>query len=159
MIALVQRVSSASVTVSGELIGQIGPGLLILLGIHSHDSDKEIEWVVRKCANLRVFPDAEGKMNRSVKDSEGEALVVSQFTLYGEVAKGNRPSYNSAAPPEIALPLFDRFANRLESEMGRPIPTGVFGAKMDVQLVNDGPVTVWIEKTPGGARQIRSAPS
>ena len=159
MIALVQRVSTAQVTVAGELTGQIGPGLLILLGIHSDDSNKEIEWVARKCANLRVFPDADGKMNVSVKDSGGGALVVSQFTLYGQVGKGNRPSYNAAAPPEIAFPLFDQFVRHLESELGQPVPTGVFGAKMDVHLVNDGPVTVWIEKTPGGARQIRMTPS
>ncbi len=159
MIALVQRVSKAKVSVNGELVGRIGPGLVILLGIHSDDSDREIAWVARRCANLRVFPDAEEKMNLSVGDSEGEALVVSQFTLYGQVGKGNRPSYNAAAPPEIARPLFNKFVKQLESEMGRPISTGVFGAKMHVHLINDGPVTIWVEKAPGGARQIRSAPS
>ena len=159
MIALVQRVSTASVAVGGETVGQIGSGLVILLGIHSEDSNVEIDWVARKCANLRVFPDAEGKMNLSVRDSDGEALVVSQFTLYGQVGKGNRPSYNAAAAPEIALPLFDQFVERLESALERPVPTGIFGAKMDVHLVNDGPVTVWIEKTPGRAPQIKSTPS
>ncbi len=159
MIALVQRVSEARVSIDGELVSRIGTGLLILLGIHSDDSDREIKWVATRCANLRIFPDAEGKMNLSVGDSMGEALVVSQFTLYGQVGKGNRPSYNSAASPEIARPLFNQFVARLESEMGRPVPTGVFGARMDVQLTNDGPVTIWVERAPGGTRQIRSAPS
>lgn len=159
MIALVQRVSKAKVSIDGELVGRIGMGLLILLGIHSDDSDREIKWVARRCANLRVFPDAKGKMNLSVRDSEGEALVVSQFTLYGQVGKGNRPSYNAAASPEIARPLFNQFVARLESELGRPVPTGVFGARMDVHLINDGPVTIWIEKAPGGTHQISSAPS
>ena len=159
MIALVQRVSEAHVTVDAAVAGRIGPGVLILLGIHSDDSERDIRWVVRKCANLRIFPDAEGKMNLSLKDSDGEALVVSQFTLYARVGKGNRPSYNEAAPLEAALPVFNQFVALLESELGRVVPTGVFGAKMDVHLTNDGPVTVWIEKSPDGTRQIRRTPS
>lgn len=159
MIALVQRVRNASVVVDNETVGDIGKGLLILLGVHSNDSEKEVAWVARKCANLRIFPDEAGKMNRSVLDTGGEALVVSQFTLYGEVAKGNRPSYNSAAHPVLARRMFDRFVDRLEVVMGRPVETGAFGAMMQVHLVNDGPVTVWIEKAPEDGRQIRSAPS
>lgn len=159
MIALVQRVCEANVTVDAAIAGQIGPGLLILLGIHSGDSKQDIEWVARKCANLRIFPDAEGKMNLSLRDSDGEALVVSQFTLYARVGKGNRPSYNAAAPLDIALPVFNQFVEFLESELGRVVPTGIFGAKMNVHLINDGPVTVWIEKAPAGTRQIKSTPS
>ena len=148
MIALVQRVKEASVAVDGETVGEIGPGLLVLLGIHRDDGDRELEWVCRKCSNLRVFPDDEGTMNLSALDVGADCLVVSQFTLYGHVGKGNRPSYNRAASPAEAQPLFDRFVERLERELGRSVPTGVFGAMMDVQLVNDGPVTVWIERPP-----------
>jgi D-tyrosyl-tRNA(Tyr) deacylase len=159
MIALVQRVSEATVSVSGEVIGSVGVGLLILVGIHLEDGDREISWVARKCANLRVFPDQQGKMNLSLKEVRGEALVVSQFTLYGQVGKGNRPSYNAAAAPDDARPVFDQFVESLESELERPVETGLFGAKMDVQLVNDGPVTVWVEKAPAARPQIRSDPS
>ena len=159
MIALVQRVSEARVTVDAEVTGAIERGLLILLGIHRDDSQSEIEWLVRKCANLRVFPDEDGKMNRSIQEVGGDVLLVSQFTLYGQVSKGNRPSYNSAAPPETAKPLFDQFRECLESELGKDVQTGVFGAMMDVRLVNHGPVTVWVEKSPGAKGQIRSAPS
>ncbi len=159
MIALVQRVSEARVGVDGQIVGSIGVGLLILLGVHKNDTDQEAAWVARKCANLRVFPDSEGKMNRSMIDIDGEALVISQFTLYGEVGKGNRPSYNSAAGLEVARPSFDQFVQRLEAEMGRTVPTGVFGAMMQVELVNDGPVTVWVEKAPAGQGQIRREPS
>lgn len=159
MIALVQRVSEASVEVDGQIVGEIKSGLLILLGVHSDDTDRELAWVARKCANLRVFPDGDGKMNRSLIDIGADALVVSQFTLYGQVGKGNRPSYNAAAGPEKAQPIFDGFVRRLEAELGRRVRTGVFGAMMNVSLVNDGPVTVWIEKPPAGIGQIRSAPS
>ena len=159
MIALVQRVSKASVVVDAKTVGEIPAGILILLGVHEADTDLELDWVARKCANLRIFPDSEGKMNLSVGDIGGGVLVVSQFTLYGTVGKGNRPSYNAAAAPGDAEPLFDRFVERIGSELGVPIETGVFGAMMEVHLVNDGPVTVWVEKAPSEAGQIRSAPS
>jgi D-tyrosyl-tRNA(Tyr) deacylase len=149
MIALVQRVREASVMVDGQRTGAIGRGLLVLLGVHKHDTEKELDWVVRKCANLRVFPDEAGKMNRSVLDMGGEALVVSQFTLYGNVQKGNRPSYNDAALPEKADALYEQFVQRLSGVLGRPVPTGIFGAMMDVRLLNEGPVTIWIERPPG----------
>lgn len=148
MIALVQRVKRASVTVDGEVTGEIGPGMLILLGVHVDDSEEELAWLVRKCAALRIFPDEEGTMNRSLVDAAGEALVVSQFTLYGNVQKGNRPSYIASARPELAEPLYERFVAELSQAIGRPVPTGRFGAMMDVELVNDGPVTIWIERPP-----------
>jgi D-tyrosyl-tRNA(Tyr) deacylase len=146
VIALVQRVSEAEVTVEGRSTGAIGQGLLILLGVHVTDTDAEGEWLARKCANLRVFRDEEGRMNRSLVDVDGEALVVSQFTLYGNAAKGNRPSFIESAPPELAEPLYEAFARSLERHLNRPIQTGEFGAMMDVRLVNDGPVTIWIER-------------
>lgn len=152
MVALVQRVREASVAVDGEVVGAIGKGLLVLLGVHRADTEAELEWLVRKCAALRIFPDDEGRMNRSVVDVGGEALVVSQFTLYGDASRGNRPSFTASAPPEIAEPLYRRFAERLGQEIGRPVPTGVFGAMMDVRLLNDGPVTLWVERRAGEVR-------
>lgn len=146
MIALVQRVSEARVTVDGRVTGQIGRGLLVLLGVHRADTAAEVAWVAKKVANLRVFPDDEGRMNRSLLDVGGEALVVSQFTLYGDARKGNRPSFVEAAPPERGEALYEAFVAELERLLGRPVPTGEFGAMMDVQLVNDGPVTLWVEK-------------
>lgn len=146
MVALVQRVKEASVDVDGATVGAIGKGLLILLGVHRDDSEAELAWLVRKCANLRIFPDEEGRMNRSVLDVGGEALVVSQFTLYGDTSRGNRPSFVDSAPPEKAEPMYLQFAEQLQAELGRPVPTGVFGAMMDVRLVNDGPVTLWVER-------------
>ncbi len=151
MVALVQRVSEASVEVDGQITGAIGPGLLILLGVHRNDTEAEAEWLARKCANLRIFPDAEGKMNRSLRDMGGEALVVSQFTLYGDASRGHRPSFTASAPPEKAEPLYLYFVDRLSKELGRPVPTGVFGAMMRVRLVNDGPVTLWVERKPKNA--------
>jgi D-tyrosyl-tRNA(Tyr) deacylase len=148
MIALVQRVREASVTVDGTITGRIGPGLLILLGVHKNDTEAELDWMVRKCANLRVFPDEAGKMNRSVLDTGGSALVVSQFTLYGDTRKGNRPSYNDAAAPEKAEAMYKEFVERLSALLGKPVPTGIFGAMMDVRLLNEGPVTIWIERPP-----------
>lgn len=148
MIALVQRVSEAAVTVDEAEIGRIGRGLLVLVGIHRDDTHVELDWVARKCALLRVFPDEEGVMNRSVVDTAGDVLAVSQFTLYGEVGKGNRPSYNRAAPPEIAVSRFEDFVARLEAHVGRPVAIGKFQAYMQIRLVNDGPVTVWIERSP-----------
>jgi D-tyrosyl-tRNA(Tyr) deacylase len=143
---LLQRVSRARVTVGGEETGAIGPGLLVLLGVHASDGEEVAAWMARKIAQLRVFADAEGKMNRSLLDVGGGALVVSQFTLYGDAAKGNRPSYIDAAPPAHAEPLYERFMALLAGELGRPVARGRFGADMAVELVNDGPVTLWLER-------------
>ena len=150
MRALLQRVSEAAVDVEGQTVGAIGPGLLVLLGVHTADTEAEVAWVARKCLNLRVFPDEEGRMNRSVLDAGGEVLVVSQFTLYGATERGNRPSYAAAAPPEQAEALYERFVSILQRDLGRPVPTGVFGAMMQVRLVNDGPVTLLIERGRSG---------
>lgn len=149
MVALVQRVKEASVEVDGEIVGAIGKGLLILLGVHQEDTGSEIEWLARKCANLRIFPDDKGLMNRSMIDIGGEALVVSQFTLYGNTQKGNRPSFIASARPEKAEVLYEEFVDVLAAQIGKPVPTGVFGAMMNVNLVNDGPVTLWVERKPG----------
>lgn len=151
MVALVQRVSEASVEVDGQITGAIGTGLLILLGVHRNDTEAEADWLARKCANLRIFPDEEGKMNRSLRDIGGEALVVSQFTLYGDASRGHRPSFTESAPPEKAEPLYRYFVAQLSKELGRSVPTGVFGAMMRVRLVNDGPVTLWVERKPKNA--------
>lgn len=146
MIALVQRVKQAHVDVDGNTVGQIEKGLLILLGIHQEDTPVELKWVAKKVANLRIFPDDEGKMNRSLIDVDGEALVVSQFTLYGNTQKGNRPSFIASAPPAIAEPLYERFVDELSQWVNKPVGTGVFGAMMDVHLINDGPVTLIVER-------------
>lgn len=145
MRTLLQRVSEASVTVEGQVTGAIGPGLLALVGVAPTDTAEQIERLVRKIANLRIFDDAAGVMNRSVLDIGGEVLAVSQFTLYASTDKGNRPSYTGAARPEVAQPLFDAFVAVLAAALDRPVPTGVFGANMAVRLVNDGPVTIWLE--------------
>lgn len=146
MRAVVQRVSSAGVTVDGAAVSSIGPGLLILLGIRNGDAEREAEYVAEKCASLRIFEDDEGKMNRSLRDTMGEALVVSQFTLYGDTRKGNRPSFVDAAPPQTAEPLYEHFVRHLRSLLGESkVSTGVFRAMMDVSLVNSGPVTVTVE--------------
>lgn len=147
MRAVVQRVTRASVEVEGEVVGAIGPGLLVLLGIADGDTDAEAQWLAHKVANLRIFADAEGKMNLSVKRIGGEILVVSQFTLCANTRKGFRPSFVPAAPPEVAEPLVERFVARIRAERV-PVETGVFGAHMQVDLVNDGPVTIWLEKEP-----------
>lgn len=152
MIALVQRVSSASVRVDGEVVGAVERGLLVLLGVVAGDTEAEGEWLADKVARLRIFPDAEGRMNRSVQDVGGAALVVSQFTLAGDVRKGTRPSYTRAAAPEAAEPLYEAFAARLGDHLGGRVATGVFGAKMEVALVNDGPVTLWVERAPVAER-------
>jgi D-tyrosyl-tRNA(Tyr) deacylase len=151
MLLLFQRVRSASVTVDGEVVGAIGAGALMLLGVHREDSPADAEWLADKAAALRVFADAAGRMNLSLADTGGDALVVSQFTLYGDASRGNRPSYSDAAPPELAEPLYEHFVRRLESALGRPVATGRFRAMMQVALVNDGPVTLLIERRPGGA--------
>ena len=150
MVALVQRVSEASVTVEGVVTGAIGPGLLVLLGVHRTDTEAEVGWVAKKVAGLRIFSDEEGKMNRSLLDTGGEALVVSQFTLYGDTRKGNRPSFVASAPPERAEALYEAFVAALADRLGKPVPTGVFGAMMDVRLTNDGPVTLWVERRADG---------
>ena len=145
MRVLIQRVSEASVTVDSQVISQIGEGLLILLGVSVEDDESDLEWLVNKVANLRIFPDAEGVMNRSLLDAEGEALVVSQFTLQAATKKGNRPSYIRAARPEQAVPLYEKFVSRLEEILGKKVGTGEFGAMMSVALTNEGPVTIWID--------------
>ena len=150
MRVLLQRVKEASVRVDGEVIGEIGPGLLLLVGIHGADTDAELEWMANKCAALRIFADDAGKMNRSVTDANGDCLVVSQFTLYGDVRKGNRPSFIGAGPPAMASAACDRFAAMLADRIGRPVPTGRFGADMKVSLINDGPVTLWLERVAAG---------
>lgn len=146
MVALVQRVSRASVSVEGKTTGEIGNGLLILLGVHRDDTEAEAKWLAGKCANLRIFADQEGKMNRSVLDEDGDVLVVSQFTLYGDASRGNRPSFVASAPPEAGEELYERFVEAVSAILPRPAQTGVFGAMMDVDLINRGPVTLWIEK-------------
>ena len=149
MIALLQRVREASVTVADEVVGQIGPGLLVLLGVHRDDTPTEADWLADKVARLRLFRDEEGKLNRSLQDTGGGALVVSQFTLYGDARKGTRPSFTKAAPPELAERLYEHYCARLGEVLGQPVETGHFGAMMDVALVNDGPVTLWVERAPG----------
>jgi D-tyrosyl-tRNA(Tyr) deacylase len=142
---VLQRVSRAKVTVDGRVAGEIGRGLLLLAGFTDGDGEDALAWMVRKIVQLRIFPDDEGKMNRSVEDADGAILVVSQFTLYGDARKGNRPSFIGAARPEMAIPLYERFVALLR-ETGRPVATGEFGAMMDVELVNDGPVTLILER-------------
>ena len=145
MRAVIQRVSSASVTIDGAVKSSIGQGLLILLGIGHEDGPEDIEWLVKKIAGLRIFDDNSGVMNRSVIDVGAEALVVSQFTLMASTKKGNRPSYIGAAGHELAIPLYERFCAALTDAIGRPVGTGEFGADMKVALVNDGPVTICID--------------
>ena len=145
MRAVIQRVSSASVTIDGKVKSAIGPGLLILLGIGHEDGPEDIDWLVKKTAALRIFNDDAGVMNRSLLDFGGEALVVSQFTLMASTKKGNRPSYIGAAGHELAIPLYERFCAELSAAIGRPVGTGEFGADMKVALVNDGPVTICID--------------
>jgi D-tyrosyl-tRNA(Tyr) deacylase len=144
MRALVQRVSTATVAVDAQIVGQIDHGLLILLGVGQHDSEVEIKNLVHKIVHLRIFGDAEGKMNRSLLDIDGKALVVSQFTLYADVRKGRRPSFTEAAPPALAAPLVERFKDAI-STYGVQVEGGVFGAHMEVKLCNDGPVTIWLD--------------
>ena len=144
MRAVIQRVSSCTVTVDKEITGQIGAGLLVLLGVRAGDSEKEANYLAEKIANLRIFADGDDKMNLSVKASGGEVLVVSQFTLYGDCRKGRRPSYNDAAPPEVAKHLYEYFVNAVQ-EQGLPVATGRFQAMMKVKLVNDGPVTILLD--------------
>jgi D-aminoacyl-tRNA deacylase len=145
MRVVVQRVTSASVTVAGNTTGSIGPGMLVLAGFEDSDTDTDIDWMVRKLLGLRIFSDAHGVMNLSVVDSGGEMLAVSQFTLYASVKKGNRPSWSRAARAEFSEPMFRQFVVALSAALGRPVQTGMFGADMQVSLVNDGPVTLAID--------------
>jgi D-tyrosyl-tRNA(Tyr) deacylase len=145
MRAVVQRVSKASVSVNGEVVGAIGPGLVVFVGVTHDDGDEEARFLATKIAHLRIFADDEGKFNRSALEIGGEALVISQFTVYGDTRKGRRPNFVQAAPPEIAEPLIDRLVSLLREE-GLPVETGVFGAMMTVETHNDGPVTIILEK-------------
>ena len=145
MRVVLQRVTRASVTVEGEKVGKIDTGLLILLGIEDADNQEDITWLSRKIVNLRIFNDEQGVMNRSLLETEGEALVVSQFTLHAITKKGNRPSYIKASRPEVAIPMYEAFLKQLEQDLGRPVARGIFGADMKVELLNDGPVTIFMD--------------
>ncbi len=140
-----QRVSKASVTISGKEKSRIGRGMLLFVGIGKDDASEDIAWLIKKILSLRIFEDSDGKMNLSILDTGGEILVVSQFTLHARVKKGTRPSFERAASPDLAIPLYEQFISDLETAQGKPIATGKFGAMMDVALVNDGPVTIWID--------------
>jgi len=145
VITVIQRCSSASVYVQDEIVGQIGLGLLVLLGIEDADNPSDIDWLVNKIVNLRIFSDDKGLMNLSCLDVEGELLVVSQFTLHASTKKGNRPSYVKAAKPDFAVPMYNSFLEKLQQALGKPVEKGIFGADMKVSLVNDGPVTIIID--------------
>ena len=147
MKALIQRVSHAHVDIEGERVAGIGPGLLIFLGVVVGDTVNDMEWLARKCANMRIFNDDEGVMNRSVIDIDGEVLVVSQFTLAASVKKGNRPSYIEAAGHDLAVPMYESFCAEMEKLLGKPVGRGRFGADMQVSLVNDGPVTIMADSS------------
>jgi len=145
MIAVIQRVSEASVTIEGQIKGHIGAGYLVLLGITTSDTQDDLEWLGRKIVNMRIFSDAEGKMNLDLKSIGGNILLISQFTLHASTKKGNRPSFIEAARPEEAIPLYENMKAFLSAELGKSIETGEFGADMKVQLLNDGPVTIIID--------------
>jgi D-tyrosyl-tRNA(Tyr) deacylase len=145
MRVVIQKVKSASVTVEEKLIASIEKGLLILVGIENSDNKEDIDWLVKKIIQLRIFEDNNGVMNLSIKDVDGEVIVVSQFTLHASTKKGNRPSYIRAAKPDFSIPMYKKFVDVMESALGKPIGTGNFGAMMDVALVNDGPVTIIID--------------
>lgn len=145
MRAVIQRVSQASVTVQGACKASIGRGLLVFLAVEANDGGEDIEWLAGKIARLRIFNDEQGLMNRSVQEVQGGILLISQFTLFASTKKGNRPSYLRSAKPEVAIPLYEQFIDRLGRELGRPVHTGEFGAMMQVSLTNDGPVTILID--------------
>ena len=145
MKAVIQRVSSASVTIDSKIVAEIQKGLLVLVGIEDADNQEDSNWLCQKIANLRIFGDENDVMNLSVKDIDGDIIVVSQFTLQASTKKGNRPSYIKAAKPEVAIPLYANFVQQLESELGKKVQTGIFGADMKVSLLNDGPVTIIID--------------
>ena len=145
MRALIQRVSEASVTIQGKMEGSIGPGLLVLLGITHEDQQADIDWLIKKITQLRIFQDEAGKMNLSVQDIGGDLLVISQFTLFADSRKGNRPSYTQSAPPAVAIPLYEQFLADLRGRFAGQVATGEFGADMKVSLLNDGPVTIMLD--------------
>ena len=145
MRTLIQRVQHASVTIDGQVKSEIGKGLLVLDGIEDRDTQEDNEWLCKKIANLRIFDDENGVMNRSVIETEGEVMVVSQFTLHASTKKGNRPSYIHASKPDIAVPMYEAFCAEMGLQIGKEVQTGTFGADMKVGLVNDGPVTIWID--------------
>jgi D-aminoacyl-tRNA deacylase len=145
MRVVIQRVIEASVTIDGTIFSKIGPGLLVLLGVEEGDAQDDVAWLTGKVARLRIFPDADGKMNQSVADTSGGIIVVSQFTLHASTKKGNRPSFLRSAVPSISEPLYEAFCSALEVELARPVGRGVFGADMKVALINDGPVTILID--------------
>jgi D-aminoacyl-tRNA deacylase len=145
MIAAIQRVSGSHVKINGEIKGEIGLGLMVLLGIEDADVQEDIDWLSKKIVNLRIFPDDNGIMNKSILETDGDILLISQFTLHASTKKGNRPSYIKAAKPEYAIPMYEKFIKSLESDLGKNIQTGEFGADMKVALVNDGPVTIIID--------------
>lgn len=142
---VVQRVSRASVEVEQQVTGSIGSGLMVLVGIEEADGQEDVDWIAAKIVNLRIFPDDQGVMNKSCLESGGDILLVSQFTLHALTKKGNRPSYIRAARPEVAIPLYEQLIQSLANLLGKPIATGIFGADMQVSLVNDGPVTIWMD--------------
>jgi D-aminoacyl-tRNA deacylase len=145
MIAVIQRVKEASVEIEGKIKAQIQSGLIVLVGIEDADNEEDSEWLATKIVNLRIFNDEQGVMNLSVKDSGGEIILVSQFTLQASTKKGNRPSYIKAARPEVAIPIYEKFISSVTNQLGKPVQTGEFGADMKVSLVNDGPVTIVID--------------
>ena len=145
MKVVLQRVSSASVTIENKVVAEIQKGLLVLVGIEDADNQEDINWLTTKIANIRIFGDENEVMNLSVKDTAGDVVVVSQFTLHANTKKGNRPSYIKASKPDIAIPLYENFVQQLEKELGKKVQTGVFGADMKVALINDGPVTILID--------------
>lgn len=142
---VIQRVSESSVTIDGKIKSSIGSGLLILLGIEDSDTEEDIKWLCQKSVNLRIFPDENGVMNKSVLENGGDILVVSQFTLHASTKKGNRPSYIKASKPDFAIPMYEKFVKQLENDLGKTVQTGEFGADMKVDLINDGPVTIIID--------------
>lgn len=145
MRAVIQRVANARVTIENSVKSAIGKGLLVLLGIENQDGQEDVEWLSKKIVQLRIFDDARRVPNLSVKDIDGDILLVSQFTLHAMVKKGNRPSYIRAARPQVAIPLYEKLIAQLQTELGKPIETGTFGADMEVSLTNDGPLTIWID--------------
>lgn len=145
MRAVIQRVSKASVEIEGFTNGKIGQGLLVLLGIEDSDNQEDIEWLAKKIGQLRIFSDSAGLMNKSIQDVDGNILLISQFTLFGQTKKGNRPSFIRASKPDIAVPLYERFIEKLKAVLGKEVQTGIFGADMQVSLINDGPVTIYMD--------------
>lgn len=145
MIAVIQRVTSSSVTIDGNIAGRIGPGFNVLLGIAESDTEDDLQWIAKKILGMRIFSDEEGKMNRDLKEINGDILLISQFTLLANTKKGNRPSFIEAARPEKAVPLYENMISVLSEGLGKPVATGVFGADMKVSIENDGPVTIVID--------------